>query len=218
MPNHCQNYLTVHGPEADIKRFLEATKVVDEETGRVRYAILKNIVPCPQELMDTMAGGYGNDEHGNKKPEQIALEAKQEANIDKYGHKDWYDWCLANWGTKWGDYDTDLTDEEHSVGNGNSTVSFSFDTAWGPAPEGIAKVSGKFPTLRFLCSYEESGMGFMGAFGASKGEIVEDVEGVYPEVPDGTDWDDVDWDEQNERLINERERCEVQVGKFLGIY
>ena len=39
------------------------------------------------------------------KPEIIKEAEQARDNLKKYGHKDWYDWSNANWGTKWNAYD-----------------------------------------------------------------------------------------------------------------
>lgn len=83
---------------------------------------------------------------------------------------DFYDYDLAieKWGTKWGDCNlsmpssdkmTGLTADEH----GNITISINFDTAWGPAAEGIVTVSERWPTLVFGLTFNEPGMDFMGS-------------------------------------------------------
>ena len=40
-----------------------------------------------------------------------------------YGHFNWYDWCIENWGTKWNAYD-------NYVIKGKTFVKFIFNTAW----------------------------------------------------------------------------------------
>ena len=67
----------------------------------------------------------------------------------------WYDWALENWGSKWGDYDTDLElfDDQ---------ITGYYTSAWGPCNEGIVKLSKLFPELTFSVKYHEPGMAFMG--------------------------------------------------------
>ena len=77
---------------------------------------------------------------------------------------DWYNWRIANWGTKWeGDvYHTEITDNKIVVG---------FNSAWSP-PEGwvmyVAQIH--YPDLYFHLSYIETGEGFCGVFEGNKEE------------------------------------------------
>lgn len=113
MPNHCANTLkiTAHTPEqlallADIRHQL----TLEEKH------IFNTIYPCPAELMDTRAG--------------FPKDPQEPDNIEKYGYAHWYDFCVAEWGTKWDAYEVDLLSD-----TGNS-LTISFDTAWSP-PTGI---------------------------------------------------------------------------------
>jgi len=60
-----------------------------------RGEFLQEFIPVPEELKETMAGSYGDDE------KQKALEAQQKRNVEKYGYSNWYDYCVGEWGTKW---------------------------------------------------------------------------------------------------------------------
>lgn len=42
------------------------------------------------------------------------------SNIVKYGYPTWYDWCNANWNTKWNAYDTETISDDEII----------FQTAW----------------------------------------------------------------------------------------
>lgn len=50
-------------------------------------------------------------------PESVKLGRLAAENIKKYGHKDWYSWRNANWGTKWNAYDVKYIahDDTHLV-------------------------------------------------------------------------------------------------------
>lgn len=67
------------------------------------------------------------DENGN---EQALKEGKQALeNIEKHGYKDWYDWSIANWGTKWGAYDVKYIDHD------DTHLVMEITTAWGTPTE-----------------------------------------------------------------------------------
>ena len=114
MPNWCSNHITVRGTNsAEIKRLADAF-----DNGEFCNAV----VPMPEEL--NITSGFLGDPVA-----QAELEAKSKANKEKYGYANWYDFNVANWGTKWevgGDGNTAERDED---GLGFSAP---FDSAWSP--------------------------------------------------------------------------------------
>ena len=155
MPNWVSTTLTVRGSEEEIKRFTNGIK--DSK-------ILESYVPCPAELHETVAGYVGDDKAEEHRKQQ-------ESNIAKYGHKDWYDWSYDNWGTKWGDCDTDIS-EPMVFSDGSWEVQARYMTAWGPADAGFIKVSAMFPTLLFTFDYDEEAGFFAGTQAIHNGASV----------------------------------------------
>jgi hypothetical protein len=150
MPNWCNNVVEIRGPN----RIVE--KLVDHKLD------FQKIYPCPEDL-DITAGREGADEDEAQK----ALVAKEKANLKKYGYKNWYDWCCAEWGTKWNaggedndnmtvDYDDDLHDTGIAL--------FQFDTAWAPPVGVYSKLKELHPELYIQGRYYEPGVGFMGVW------------------------------------------------------
>ena len=143
MPNWCSNHITVRGSnQAEIQRLAKAL-------GEGKFC--NAVIPCPEDLQIT-AGWLGKDT-----PEQLELERREAENIKKYGYKNWYDFQVANWGTKW---DVDCSDVE--VDEDGLGFSGGFESAWSP-PIRIAEAlveQGYEVTLY----YYEPGMGFCGKF------------------------------------------------------
>jgi len=76
-------------------------------------------------------------------------------------HPDWwYNWNVANWGTKWncGEVWNDRADDLATDGR----TSYNFETAWSPAEPVVHALSGLFPTLTISHRYCEGGMGYAG--------------------------------------------------------
>ena len=149
MPNWCQNGITIrHSDPRMIDRAINGSK-----------GLLMEFIPTPQELVDTVSGFFGDTE------KQRELEEQQQANIEKYGHKDWYDWNIANWGVKW---DVSLDNVERRDPN---TVKASFESAWAPPTEAYAKLM----TLGFEIEafYYEPGMAFVGKWVNGMDDYVE---------------------------------------------
>ena len=149
MPNYCNNVVEIQGPQHILKTLVDH-----------RLDFMK-IHPYPKEL-DITAGREGADDS----PEQRALVAAEEANLKKHGYKNWYDWCVNNWGTKWnagGDNDDMQVDYDEDVGNQGIAL-FQFDTAWAPPLGVLEKLMETHPELSIECRYHEPGVGFFGVW------------------------------------------------------
>ena len=71
----------------------------------------------------------------NMKGNAVEVALNQEAELrEKYGYDNWYDWSVANWGTKWNAVSPVIVSEDEE--NGITTFVFHFQTAW-TMPEGI---------------------------------------------------------------------------------
>jgi Api92-like protein with ferredoxin domain len=83
------------------------------------------------------------------------------------GHKSWYDWSIANWGTKWNSYSfRPISDEP---------LEFLFETAWAfPEPVFVA-LAREYPSLHFNCLSFDEGWNF-------------GARGYFNPPPDGSPW------------------------------
>ena len=70
-------------------------------------------------------------------------------NLSTYGVKNWYDWSIENWGTKW----DACRPEELDASDGEWRV--RFDTAWSPAEPVLQAMSEQFPELEFVATFDE---------------------------------------------------------------
>ena len=169
MPNHVTNILTIEGNSEYVKKIREEIKsdkdIID----------FNKIVPMPPSLSITSGSLVdqaiksikngtefkysGPDREKSLKEAQIAID-----NVKKYGHKDWHDWCCANWGTKWGAYSISNTSEN----------SITFDTAWSSPEPIIVELSRKYPEASFKLGYADEDIGSnCGSYICENGEIVE---------------------------------------------
>ena len=158
MPNWCYQQMRVVGDSKNLKKFRDDMKVTettkaDDTTEQtvVTYDSLNHFFPTPQELSDTVAGSMqkGSDE-------ALALAKQEVSNMEKYGHKNWYDWNNANWGTKWGACEISVNDLT------NKQLSIYFESAWSPAGGLIENISGQYPELIFAISFTEESSAFAG--------------------------------------------------------
>lgn len=161
MPNWCNNTVTVSHPDpAKLYALVEAVNA-----GKFcNFAI-----PTPESLNIT-SGYVGADDS----PEQMALVEQQKANIAQHGYKDWYDFQVARWGTKWDvePYDKVEFDDQHD----KHGVTFGFDSAWSP-PIGVyeALVEQGFSVCAF---YYEPGMAYCGKWSDEDGDDYYEIGGM----------------------------------------
>jgi hypothetical protein len=146
-----------------MSHFLRSIEVKADD-GSIDYD-LSLLHPTPEALADTVSGWFGVGT-----PEQDALEKKQQENIAMYGHKDWYDWNIANWSTKWSPSDIERMDAEDD----DTEAEFIYQTAWCPASNLIKFISGLYPNLSFYESGREDGVGFVCHTFFKGGELVEE--------------------------------------------
>ena len=142
MPNWCNNVVELaHKDPAMLIRARDAFN---------RQELLNEFIPVPDELK-IVAGRVGDPD------EQAKLEAQEAVNLDKFGYKNWYDFCVGSWSTKW-----DVGAEGYEVEIENGGLTMSFDSAWSPPLEAYAKLEALGFEVRAY--YYESGMCFAGVY------------------------------------------------------
>ena len=172
MPNWCNNTMDIHGEYEELKRFSLACQAKKEDDGG-KYLSFNQLFPIPAELEDTVAGWFGDTE---KQAEQTA---KEKSNIEKYGYKDWYEWALANYGSKWGAKNVEFGDE---VTEGATRITATYESAWGPTDGLIRKISELFPSLVFAVVSTEESDAFVCYSIFRNGELIAE-DGETPEIP-----------------------------------
>jgi hypothetical protein len=101
-------------------------------------------------------------------------------------HPDWwYNWNVANWGTKWNCHEV-WNDREEDANVFAGRTSYNFDTAWSPAEPVVAALSGLFPTLVITHRYCEGGNGYAGQVVYHSGNEVsrDEYSGDNDNLPD----------------------------------
>jgi hypothetical protein len=181
MPNWCSNQLILCGPVTWVDLFKE--KITNEDG---TFNILDNLYPVPEDLkgMPSMAGSIPDDDPNKK---------QKEANLEKYGAVDWYDWSVNHWGTKWSDSETEHYDDFINSDGDLKTSMYTFQSAWGPPQEGIQHICKSFKPILFDLRYQEPGMMFCGCARFGNGELISeqtaelvmDADNVYQNI----DWD-----------------------------
>lgn len=92
-------------------------------------------------------------------------------NIQNHGSKDWYDWSIANWGTKWNAYACVIEQDEPTI------LSGCFETAWSPPEPVFRAIAEQFPNVDITARYLELGMYFAGSYYSDgEGGLFEEAE------------------------------------------
>ena len=134
MPNWCNNTITIRGSADKLKSIWDTAQKQD--------GLLAALVPQPEDMF-----------HGN-------LGEAERAECAEKGIPNWYDWNVANWGTKW---DVGLEGLEYTVlEDGSAEISGWFDSAWSPPIDALSTFSDANEDCSVECYYLETGMCFVG--------------------------------------------------------
>ena len=193
MPNWCNNFVEL--THDDPKMIDRAVKAAD--------SLFNEFVPCPKELLDEeLTTSYGDE------AKQAAADAKREAAKKKYGYQSWYDWNIANWGTKW-----DACEVSVQANSANS-VSLSFDTAWSPPINFYEQMLDLGFGVRAY--YFEPGMCFAGRWEDGEDECYQDwgdSQGARDTLPQ--DLDQMFSISESQAEYEEEERMEEELYAFV---
>ena len=160
MPNWCNNTLELHHEDPAM---IERAKTSFAE-GR----LLNEFCPVPESL-HIVAGCVGDPD------EQKKLEEAEKINFAQHGYKNWYDWCVNEWGTKWDVGGDDYNEPQQDSPN---KITMSFDSAWAPPTAAMDKFMDLGFSVRLY--YYEPGMAFAGIY-SEDGDDYYDIGGMTSE-------------------------------------
>jgi hypothetical protein len=143
---------------------------------------LQEFIPCPTELTEAVANFTTNEDL-----------------VAKYGYSSWYDFNIANWGTKW-----DVNSDNVEIPDAN-TVTAGFDSAWAPPTRAYEQLTEQgFEVVAF---YYEPGMQFVGKwedgfddyyeYGGATSDTVRDMIGEELDDYFGISESMADWEAEN---------------------
>lgn len=148
MPNHIYNVVTFDCSHERTEEILKAVEMEGCELGSIDF---EKLIPMPE---DVYRGPLGAKER-TIYPED----------------KNWYDWGVKHWGTKWNAYGYDYLPKKEGA--------LVFNTAWSSVPQVIAKLSETYPevTVDYCWADEDLGSN-TGRLQFKNGEVIE---GYIPE-------------------------------------
>lgn len=143
MPNWVDNKVTIEADEESINTIFEKVKshnlngsdyyqialglypmpnditYVMGTSGSEQYAVLQEKVVRPPSTMNYVNGNY------DERIKFVDLTTgEKQLLMEDHGATNWYDWNIQNYGTKWGDVDTELVTHE------DSKLEFVFRSPW----------------------------------------------------------------------------------------
>ena len=158
MPNWCNNSLEIN--HADIKMMRRFVK------GWNRGRVLDEFIPIPHELKD---GCLGIKEILKRHKQDRNMEYEKELgslteslNMRFFGYKNWYDFCVGEWGTKWDIGSCSEFGDLLTPDSARKPISVSFDSAWSPPIGAYEKLADMGFSIRAY--YFEGGMMFCGSW------------------------------------------------------
>jgi hypothetical protein len=144
MPNWVYNSVSVVGDKKRVTEFRKKHFTPEKEFD------FETIVPMPETVFRGNLGAEERKQHGNN---------------------NWYDWSIANWGTKWNAGNTQLYSDKIRVNKGVAVLEFSFDTAWDLPEPVYVKLAEMYPDLSITVSFDEESRAFAGEIEMTAGEM-----------------------------------------------
>jgi len=168
MPNWCFHNLKLKGDKEDILAFKKLLTSKIDRYGEKRLNVLdtNNIIPYPKKFLDL-------DINPKTRVNRIIGRKCQSVEGKDGFNSGGYDWCLQNWGTKWGICQAYISNE--NLNDKKSEISYCFETAWSPGEQVILKMSELFPTLTFYWECEEESMEFRFKCKIKEGKVLKET-------------------------------------------
>lgn len=198
MPNWCENELTIKGKPEIVSVLLASVKSAESEFDFMNIIPMPKELDITFGgnndigllcLANNGLGKYANypwvKEEGITTLEQlcqrqhvkfedmVVLGKVLESNKQKWGATTWYEWSIANWGTKWNAKDVSVK----VLTGGHALI--SFNTAWSPPTPVIKSLGEKFPEVKLRLKYWECGAAYRGDFAVVKGVVTLDSTVAY---------------------------------------
>jgi len=178
MPNWCSNSLRVEGPQPDIMRCVKFVKSKKE------ILDANKIIPYPKKFRKMDEQARRRADLLGKLREKVKFDRFNDRQMREFNYnapptihdgynRGGHEWCINNWGTKWGFCEAQILDRSPT------SIDYSFETAWSPPLPLIKRLGKMFPRLHIVLNYEETGCGFQGELGIEAGKVYMDDSHEY---------------------------------------
>ena len=159
MPNYVNNIVSAPQRVLDALKKKDADNTVDSDGAVDNSDMTANFSKAPRDDADELV----DFNSVLPMPADIFRGPLGAAEEAKYGDRNWYDWSLANWGTKWNAIDP------VEYGDG-----VSFQTAWSHPSPVIEELSTMFPDDEIRVAYADEDIGYnLGVYSIKNGEVTD---------------------------------------------
>ena len=165
MPNHCDNDLTVAGAVEDVQEFEKFAAGGEDTATETQPIDFNKFIPYPAK--------FGEQDERAAAAKKIPGAEYVNDGFNSGG----YEWCIANWGTKWNAYSQSVDAPEDW--EGERELCYHFETAWAPPEPIIRAMAERFDKLSFTLRYFERGAAYNGILQIEKGEVTAQDQGSY---------------------------------------
>lgn len=204
MPNHCLNTLSISASNPSyIDSFIDKIVRAFEKYGSYsrggdKFTFAAFVPPTENVLNGSSGHASFVRQRGVWERTTLTAEQAEEQGLEYYrgeygtdgrgvvytklemeylGLVDWYNWNIANWGTKWDAYDVQLDRQDDNY------LAIHFSSAWSPPEPVVHAMQEQHPELAISMEFDESGMMFRGS--------IETDGSVYTEEYDESELEEV---------------------------
>ena len=158
MPNHCYNRVQVYCDKPEVIKEIHDIFEVGTNPKRPE-TVFGQIIPEPDwkntPLVEADVQEYGWSKKRGEVGELPVVKDKGFGETLVFESTDvnddrWYNWRVANWGTKWDCYDLSIDEDEQEL-------NLQFNTAWSPPEEIHTAICEQFDDLSISWFYDEPG-------------------------------------------------------------
>jgi hypothetical protein len=132
----------------ELYRTMQKNGITYQGDGNYEFADPESMETSPKEFLDKYAATILDD------PGIIGYGKTCLENSVEFGAPTWYEWCPANWGTKW----NACHQEHYSYEEGSGQI--VFETAWDGVPKIVKQISEMFPEASLTYRYADEDLSY----------------------------------------------------------
>lgn len=172
MPNHVENWLTIEGQQDKVEEVVDFLRGTWADGSDCALSF-DRVIPYPEHFksLDTVAEAW-DKEQKDKDSKTVNWTERPKDGFNSGG----MEWCVENWGTKWGAYKIrgPIIFDPKYENKSFYRADYLFETAWNQPTLVIKALAVRFPGVTITCSSMEQGSGFFKEFTSISSEFMEE--------------------------------------------